>query len=88
MRILMVAARCYPLMGGIETHIQESRAPQAWSRCGHAVRCAHHRSLGKLPVEEEVRGMRVKRVPALAEGPGPSMWRPAFIPRSGAGLGI
>jgi glycosyltransferase involved in cell wall biosynthesis len=62
MRILMVAARCYPLMGGIETHIQEV-GPRLVA-CGHAVDVLTTDPSGKLPVEEEVRGMRVKRVPA------------------------
>ncbi|MER8459712.1 glycosyltransferase family 4 protein [Mesorhizobium sp. M0923] len=62
MRILMVAARCYPLIGGIETHIQEV-GPRLVSR-GHAVDVLTTDPSGELPVEEEVRGMRVQRVPA------------------------
>jgi glycosyltransferase involved in cell wall biosynthesis len=62
MRILMVAARCCPLMGGIETHIQEV-GPRLVA-CGHAVDVLTTDPSGKLPLEEEVRGMRVKRVPA------------------------
>ncbi|CDX43233.1 Glycosyl transferase group 1 [Mesorhizobium sp. SOD10] len=62
MRILMVSARCYPFMGGIETHIQEV-GPRLVAR-GHAVDVLTTDPSGELPVEEEVRGMRVQRVPA------------------------
>jgi glycosyltransferase involved in cell wall biosynthesis len=62
MRILMVAARCYPFMGGIETHVQEV-GPRLVAR-GHAVDVLTTDPSGELPVEEEVRGMRVQRVPA------------------------
>src|SRR5258707_6295137 len=62
MRILMVAARCYPFMGGIETHIQEV-GPRLVAR-GHAVDVLTTDSSGELSVEEEVGGMRVQRVPA------------------------
>ncbi|TPI40049.1 glycosyltransferase family 4 protein [Mesorhizobium sp. B3-1-6] len=62
MRILMVAARCYPFMGGTETHIQEV-GPRLAAR-GHAVDVLTTDPSGELPVEEEVRGMRVRRVPA------------------------
>ena len=62
MRILMVAARCYPFMGGIETHIQEV-GPRLVAR-GHAVDVLTTDPSGDLPAETEVRGMRVRRVPA------------------------
>lgn len=62
MRILMVAARCYPFIGGIETHIQEV-GPRLVAR-GHTVDVLTTDPSGKLPVEEEARGMRVQRVPA------------------------
>src|SRR5690242_1401556 len=62
MRILMVAARCYPFMGGIETHIQEV-GPRLVAR-GHTVHVLTTDPSGGLPVEEEVRGMHVRRVPA------------------------
>jgi glycosyltransferase involved in cell wall biosynthesis len=62
MRILMVAARCYPFMGGIETHIQEV-GPRLVAR-GHAVEVLTTDPSGELPAEEEVGGMRVQRVPA------------------------
>ncbi|TIX59692.1 MAG: glycosyltransferase family 4 protein [Mesorhizobium sp.] len=62
MRILMVAARCYPLIGGIETHIQEV-GPRLVAR-GHSVDVLSTDPSGELPVEEEVRGMRVRRVRA------------------------
>jgi len=84
MRVLMVAARCYPFMGGIETHIQEV-GPRLVAR-GHAVDVLTTDPSGKLPVEEEVRGMHVQRVPGLRSWT--SLWRPEFTPRSGAGIGI
>src|SRR6266436_3557774 len=62
MRILMVAARCYPFMGGIETHIQEV-GPRLVAR-GHAVDVLTTDPSGELSVEDEVGGMRVQRVPA------------------------
>lgn len=62
MRILMVAARCYPFMGGIETHIQEV-GPRLVAR-GHAVDVLTTDPSGELSVDEEVGGMRVQRVPA------------------------
>ncbi|MES5481935.1 glycosyltransferase family 4 protein [Bradyrhizobium sp. INPA03-11B] len=62
MRILMVAARCYPFVGGIETHIQEV-GPRLVAR-GHSVDVLTTDPSGKLPVEENVRGMCVRRVPA------------------------
>ncbi|UCI10460.1 glycosyltransferase family 4 protein [Mesorhizobium sp. B1-1-8] len=62
MRILMVAARCHPFMGGTETHIHEV-GPRLVAR-GHAVDVLTTDPSGELPVKEEVRGMRVLRVPA------------------------
>lgn len=62
MRILMVAARCYPFMGGIETHIHEV-GPRLVAR-GHHIDVLTTDPSGELPVEEDVRGMRVRRVPA------------------------
>lgn len=62
MRILMVAARCYPLVGGIETHIQEVGSRLVAS--GHTVEVLTTDPSRKMPVEEEVRGMRIRRVPA------------------------
>ena len=58
----MVAARCYPFMGGIETHLQEV-GPRLVAR-GHAVEVLTTDPSRDLPVEEEVGGMRVQRVPA------------------------
>ncbi len=58
----MVAARCHPFMGGIETHIQEV-GPRLVAR-GHAVDVLTTDASRELPVEEEVGGMRVQRVPA------------------------
>lgn len=62
MRILMVAARCYPFTGGIETHIHEV-GPRLVAR-GHVVDVLTTDPSGELPVEEYMRGMRVQRVRA------------------------
>ena len=62
MRILMVAARCYPFMGGIETHIHEV-GPRLVAR-GHRIDVLTTDPSRELSVEEDVRGMRVRRVPA------------------------
>jgi glycosyltransferase involved in cell wall biosynthesis len=62
MRILMVAARCHPFMGGIETHIQEV-GPRLVER-GHTVDVLTTDPSGEWPAEEMVRGMSVRRVPA------------------------
>ncbi|WP_420970696.1 glycosyltransferase family 4 protein [Bradyrhizobium sp. B120] len=62
MRILMVSARCYPFVGGIETHIQEV-GPRLVAR-GYSVDVLTTDPSGKLPIEENVRGMCVRRVPA------------------------
>jgi glycosyltransferase involved in cell wall biosynthesis len=62
MRILMVAARCQPFMGGIETHIQEV-GPRLVER-GHTVDVLTTDPTRQLPLTEDVRGMRVQRVPA------------------------
>jgi glycosyltransferase involved in cell wall biosynthesis len=58
----MVAARCHPFVGGIETHIQEV-GPRLVAR-GHEVDVLTTDPSGELPPEEDVRGMRVRRVPA------------------------
>ncbi len=62
MRILMVAARCYPFMGGIETHIQEV-GPRLAER-GYSVDVLTTDPSGEWPVEEDVHGMHVRRVRA------------------------
>ena len=62
MRILMVAARCHPFMGGIETHIQEV-GPRLTAR-GYTVEVLTTDPSGEWPAEENVLGMHVRRVPA------------------------
>lgn len=62
MHILMVAARCHPFMGGIETHIQEV-GPRLAAR-GYTVDVLTTDPSGEWPAEETVRGMHVRRVPA------------------------
>ncbi len=66
MRILMVAARCHPFMGGIETHIQEV-GPRLVAR-GYSVDVLTTDPSGEWPAEETVSGMRVRRVPAWPKG--------------------
>ncbi|MDN5001390.1 glycosyltransferase family 4 protein [Bradyrhizobium sp. WYCCWR 12677] len=58
----MVAARCYPFTGGIETHIHEV-GPRLVAR-GHAIDVLTTDPTGELPVEEHTHGMRVQRVRA------------------------
>jgi glycosyltransferase involved in cell wall biosynthesis len=62
MRILMVAARCHPFMGGIETHIHEV-GPRLVAR-GYSVDVLTTDPSGEWPAEENVHGMQVRRVPA------------------------
>ncbi|ACL61616.1 glycosyltransferase family 4 protein [Methylobacterium nodulans] len=62
MRILMVSARYYPFMGGIETHIHEVGPRLA--ALGHSVDALTTDPSGTLPHEELVKGMRVRRVRA------------------------
>lgn len=62
MRILMVTARYAPFVGGIESHVREV-GPRMGSR-GHEVTVLTTDPGGRLPVEEWVAGMRVRRVNA------------------------
>lgn len=61
-RILMVAARYFPFMGGIETHIHEVGTRLAARGCDVTVLTTD--PSGAWPVEEMVSGMRVRRVKA------------------------
>jgi len=62
MHIFMVAARFLPFVGGIETHMHE--VGTRFAALGHAVAVLTTDPSGKLPIEENVSGMRVKRVRA------------------------
>jgi glycosyltransferase involved in cell wall biosynthesis len=62
MRILMVAARYLPFMGGIETHIHEVGTRLA--DLGHSVSVLTTDPAGQYASEENVRGMQVIRVKA------------------------
>ncbi len=62
MRILMVCARYFPFMGGIETHVHEVGTRLV--DLGHAVTVLTTDPTGKCQPEENVRGMRVLRVKA------------------------
>ena len=62
LRILMVAARCFPFMGGIETHVNEVARRMA-SR-GHKVRVVTSNPGGRLPAREELGAVELIRVKA------------------------
>jgi glycosyltransferase involved in cell wall biosynthesis len=62
MRILMVSARYFPFMGGIETHIHEVGTRLAAR--GHSVTVLTTDPTGQYPSEEDVGGMHVSRVKA------------------------
>jgi glycosyltransferase involved in cell wall biosynthesis len=61
-RILMVAARYFPLMGGIETHVYETA--QRMAALGHSVDVLTTDLTGTLNREEMSEGVRIIRVPA------------------------
>ncbi|QIJ73322.1 glycosyltransferase [Methylobacterium sp. NI91] len=62
MRILFVTARCYPHLGGIETHVQEVGPRLAG--LGHEIEVLTTDPGRHFPPEDAVRGMRIRRVPA------------------------
>ncbi len=62
LRILMVAARAAPFVGGIETHIAET-SERLVAR-GHQVVVATTDPTGKLPSQDMHRGVPIRRVPA------------------------
>lgn len=62
MRIVMVAARYLPFVGGIETHIHEVGTRMAGR--GHRVTVLTTDPTGTLPAQEMSDGMRVRRVAA------------------------
>jgi glycosyltransferase involved in cell wall biosynthesis len=62
MRIVMVAARYLPFMGGIETHIHEVGTRMV--ALGHSVTVLTTDPTGKLPAREDVGGLRIIRVRA------------------------
>ncbi|GHO92156.1 N-acetylglucosaminyl-phosphatidylinositol biosynthetic protein Spt14 [Reticulibacter mediterranei] len=65
LNVLMVTARYFPYMGGIETHVHEVGRRLAERGVNITVlTTAPHSSPAPLPGEEEVEGMRVIRVPA------------------------
>lgn len=73
LRIAMVAARAFPLMGGIESHIHEVSSRLV--EMGHDVTVLTTDLTGRLPRYETAAGVRIKRVPAS-----PSKWDVYFAP--------
>lgn len=62
LRVLLVAARCFPYMGGLETHVYE--VGRRLVCAGVEVTILTTDVSGKLPTFEELEGMRVRRVRA------------------------
>jgi glycosyltransferase involved in cell wall biosynthesis len=62
MRILMVSARYFPLMGGTETHVYE--VARRLAAQGHAVTVLTTDAQGSLPPEEVKDGVNIRRVRA------------------------
>jgi Glycosyltransferase Family 4 len=62
MRILMVAARCYPFMGGVEAHIHE--VGQRLATRGQSVTILSTDPSGRHPGEEDMAGVKLLRVKA------------------------
>jgi glycogen synthase len=60
--ILMVSARAFPYMGGVETHIHE--VSRRLACMGHTVTVLSTDAVGGLPPEEHADGVRILRVPA------------------------
>lgn len=62
LRVLMVAARYLPYMGGLETHVHE--VGRRLARAGVEVTILTTDVSGQLPVVEELEGICIHRVPA------------------------
>jgi len=62
LRLLMVAARCFPYIGGVETHIYE--VGKRLARAGVEVTVLSTDLSGQLPIVEESEGMQIRRVRA------------------------
>lgn len=62
LRVLMVAARAYPYVGGVETNVYQ--VSRRLARAGANVTVLSTDPSRKLPVEEVVEGVRLWRVPA------------------------
>ncbi len=61
-RLLLVTARYFPMMGGVETHVHE--VGQRFAQAGYDVTVLTTDPTGALAPEEMVAGMRVRRVRA------------------------
>ena len=66
LRVVMVAARYFPLSGGIETHVHEVGSRLA--RRGHEVTVLTGNPTADLPPRETIAGMTIVRVPAGPKG--------------------
>jgi len=66
LRIALVAARYFPYMGGTETHIHE--VSRRMSEAGHDVTILTSDVSGKLPAQEAVNGVSVRRFAAYPRG--------------------
>jgi glycosyltransferase involved in cell wall biosynthesis len=62
MRVLLVTPRYFPLMGGVETHVYEVARRFAGQGVDTTVLTTD--TSGELPVQEQVEGVQIRRVPA------------------------
>jgi glycosyltransferase involved in cell wall biosynthesis len=82
MRILMVAARCYPFMGGVEAHIHE--VGQRLATRGQSVTILSTDPSGRHPGEEDMAGVKLLRVKAWPKH-GDLYFAPQIIGKIAAG---
>src|SRR5438270_1075286 len=62
LRVLMVAARYFPYVGGVETHVYE--VGRRLARAGIEITVLTTDLSGQLPVAEELEGVQIRRVRA------------------------
>ena len=82
LRVLMIAARSFPFVGGIETHIHEVGC--RLSARGHDVEVLTTDATWKLPRIENVQGVKVVRVRAWPRGRD-YYWAPGILRHVAAG---
>jgi glycosyltransferase involved in cell wall biosynthesis len=66
MRVLQVAARYFPYMGGMETHVYE--IGRRLVRAGHEVTVLTTDVTGRLPASEVLEGVQIRRISAWPAG--------------------